>query len=732
MRIIFTFLLLILIIISVTSCRNGSVIGDGNELNFSGHIYAPETILFPDEMTEAHIHIDKNNIVFTDEKVYFAVNYVEIYSMNVDGSDLFKLPNYKAATTQQSGDDFGSIIELITDSFGNLWVLESAFFAGNIFIRKLDDKGTELLSVDISDYVKGVNSHELKFNIDNEENIYIGAGSDIKVLDNTGDLLFTLAIRDWVRQIVRLPDGVVAYNDWTGKLRKIDVEKNSWSETIEMRHGVYNAFTGIDEFPVLFNIGSSFFAVTAESGEIIHILDFLESDLMFDNLLNAKLLSDGRIMVFIESISGSSSDWPNELVMLTRTPESGLKKKTTLTLAGLNIDKLIRSAAIQFNRTSETHRIHITDYDVFNSNADDNAGLIRLTTEIIAGRIPDILALTGLPFRQYAERGMFVDLGIFLDNDPELKRDDLIGSVLQAAETDSKLYRIFPIFNISTVIGIPELTGSSPGWTMDEFIAVLDANPDADLPMGEQMTRDRFVNLMFLHNIEQFVDWNTGTVHFDRGNFAELLEFANMFPIQDEQEYFWAIDIFGYEMMTAGRQIMAYNRIRDFRLFQINRTFYGGNVVFKGFPKDNRLGSALMTFSDVAVTSQSEHQQEAWEFIRILMSEEFGHENISGAFPVNENIFAKRFTDAVNPDNWSEMGMPNGGRTTFIPALSHDEASRIRELIDSINVIIEQDTALMNIVSECASDFFNRRNSAQEAARIIQSRASIYMAEQSG
>jgi len=38
---------------------------------------------------------------------------------------------------------------------------------------------------------------------------------------------------------------------------------------------------------------------------------------------------------------------------------------------------------------------------------------------------------------------------------------------------------------------------------------------------------------------------------------------------------------------------------------------------------------------------------------------------------------------------------------------------------------------LMEIIDEGAVDFFSGRSSAQEAARIVQNRASIYIAEQS-
>jgi len=46
-----------------------------------------------------------------------------------------------------------------------------------------------------------------------------------------------------------------------------------------------------------------------------------------------------------------------------------------------------------------------------------------------------------------------------------------------------------------------------------------------------------------------------------------------------------------------------------------------------------------------------------------------------------------------------------------------------------LNGVLEAET-LLNIISENAIDFFNGRTTAQDTARIIQRRASTFMAEQ--
>ena len=73
---------------------------------------------------------------------------------------------------------------------------------------------------------------------------------------------------------------------------------------------------------------------------------------------------------------------------------------------------------------------------------------------------------------------------------------------------------------------------------------------------------------------------------------------------------------------------------------------------------------------------------------------------------------------------------PISGQWLAIPDISAEEVRQIRVLIDSIDGIFDRDDILWNIISESASDFFRGQTTASDAARVIQSRASIYMSEQ--
>jgi len=116
-----------------------------------------------------------------------------------------------------------------------------------------------------------------------------------------------------------------------------------------------------------------------------------------------------------------------------------------------------------------------------------------------------------------------------------------------------------------------------------------------------------------------------------------------------------------------------------------------------------------------------------------MLLDNFQYNFLDGKFPVSKEVFERRVYEAINPQSTSyiESVVGYGYVNLYVDPLSIKEAERIEALIDSLTIIPE-DEFLWNIVSESAMEYFNDKMTAEDAARIIQSRASIYISEQSG
>ena len=729
-------------------------------------VYVPDFIPIP--MPEGAGWID--NVVVSGNSVYFTVqdvsddndsiSYFNIYTMELYGSDTHKLPNFEMNADYPAETEGGylQIYSIYVDNSGFLWIAERGeFYTYDLpddfedeeivlqashwekwnlrqvihnftRIRKLDDTGNEISSFDIS---RLADNHDWFYIqdmiVDDSGYIYIGIDSSIYVFSDEGNVLFSLDT-GWIDRFIKMPDGSVAHPDWRERgrvLLKIDVSGKTWGEPVDVPPNAHNIYPGNEEYSFIYSDWVGIHGVESSSGEAVSLVNWIDSDMTAEGLNNIMFLPDGRILV-------SGQYWDNEgsrheLAFLTKTPYSELPERTVLTLATYHLDWYIRNVIVQFNRESQTHRIRVVDYSEFNTEDNWDAGLTRLSAEIIAGNVPDILDVSNLPFSRYAAQDLLIDLYPLIDSDPYLNRSDLMENVLQVTEINGGLYRIFPFYSIGTLAGNPSVVGSYPGWNMNEFTAVLEANPNADYVMGQGITKMNFLQILLMLNMDSFVDWSTSSVSFDSIDFSDLLMFADSFP----DDYDWNDEYVGeHVLIREGRQIMAAVGFNSFDDYQMYRALFGGDLVFKGFPNENRNGFSLMTNTSFAITNKCTDVDGAWGFLRMFMTEKWQNDHSWYGLPTNKNVFDKMLKDAMTEDEYGNRSMSWDGMEIEMKTLTQADADQINALIDSISGSAGQDEALWNIISENAADYFSGRSSLEDTVRVIQNRASIYVAEQ--
>jgi len=264
--------------------------------------------------------------------------------------------------------------------------------------------------------------------------------------------------------------------------------------------------------------------------------------------------------------------------------------------------------------------------------------------------------------------------------------------------------------------------GEYPGWTIEEFIAVLDANPQADIPFGSGVTKQDFLFRLLFLNLYEYVDMDSRTADFNNRDFIKLLELINTFPSEDDD--FLYDPLLNRELKSEGRQIMdtLSARVQD---LGTQRESFGGDIVFKGWPTADRSGHRFISHDGVAITTHADDKDGAWEFVRTLLMEEHQRDFFWG-FPINKAVFNERMLEDMEPLSY----MHNGVTITVEP--TQEDADEIVALINSTTKITAHgsDVQLGNIIIESATDFFDGHITAEDAARIIQSRVSIFLAEQ--
>lgn len=416
--------------------------------------------------------------------------------------------------------------------------------------------------------------------------------------------------------------------------------------------------------------------------------------------------------------------------------------KTILTLTTFNKSFIVDNAVTQFNDTNPDYYIQVTDYSEFNTGDDQYAGLLRLSTELISGKYPDILDLTNIPYyKEYAANGLLADIYPYIDSDPEFTRSEFIEGPYQAAEIDGKLYQLFPYFYVNTIVGNPHIVGAETDWNLAEFQKTLEEHPEADLPLGDWLTKTNFLQTAVSFSMDRYIDWNSGTVSFNTPEFAQLLELSTSLPDDPNWSLIYigddVIPIQGApadELIATGRQIMSVETLGGFHFYQYHKAMYGGEVVFKGFPNDSGSGNSFMIETSFAIIEQSSNKDGAWAFLRTVLDKDWQlNANTPGTlptihgFPTNRAAFEEKVAMEL------EVDYSDGMNGISVENLTQADVDKVVNLISSASGTSGWfiDRVLWDIISKGIAEYYKGNVSAEDAADVIHNSVAIYVTERS-
>ncbi len=640
----------------------------------------------------------------------------------------------------------GSREEMQNDTAWDKWRYERSYY-----VRILDTDGSEI-STSLLDYPVGEDTY---FNIsslylDDKGNALVPADMILLGVAPDGSVAYEIESDEYLNSIVRLKDGrtgVTCWGDNGMSLLLVDTENGTLGEQVSLPGNAYDLLPGGGDYDLCFRSGSNLYGVKLETGESEKILNWINCDINGDYMNGLNIQPDGTITGVMSNNRGEKSD--TEFVTLSRVPADSLPPKQTLTMAVMYLDYDMSDRLIEFNRKSDSVRIELRDYSEYNTEDDYSAGQTKLTTEILSGKLPDILSLNGLPYSQLAGKGLLEDLYPYLDADPELSRDDLFPTVLKAMELNGGLYRICPSFSIQSLIGAPSVVGEEPGWNYEQFREALASMPEGCTPLDQYTTRDAVLNYLLSLDMNDFVDWSTGKCSFDSQEFVDILVFANSFLADfDWNNYEWTPDESSQTRIAQGRQMLMQSGIYSIDDVLYNDMYFGGDSTYIGWPTNNGIGNMLyLADGAYAMSASCANKEAAWEFMRSVLSKDY--QSALYGLPVRKDVFEEKLKEAMTPEymkdengnylldeNGEKIEISRGGvgfgdGTTYeIYALSEKQAEKLRNLIDTTTKVMDQNEAILGIVQEQAAAYFAGQKAPEEVARLVQSKANIYVNEQ--
>ena len=687
-----------------------------------------------------------------------AIEVEEGHQSSSNTSYMAMIPDGGFLTLEETYDSWsnaGEGVEMYSDEWYMSYQSEE-----HQYIRRLDETGRELSCVELDlEQLMQQNGYVYFSGIAalGEGEVLLPGDGGLYIFDiETGKMTGKIGGIDWAQAVLPLKDGRVAvayYGDNGQMLSIVDAEKRALGESYPIQGDLYRVAIGGGDYDFYYTNGVNFFGYKIETGETEKLFNWINCDVDNSNVNGYLVTNEGKVVAVSSEWDDKGENVTTSLITMEKVPSSSLPQKEVLTLAVQYLDWEARREIINFNRKHESVRIEVQDYSEYNTEDDYEAGMTKLRTEMLAGNCPDIIFLNGLPAKQLAAKGLLADLYPLIDADPELSREDFFPTVLAAMENNGKLYSTCSSFEIVSAIGASRVVGTEPGWTYADLMAALQEMPEGCTVFSTGETRYDILQMCLMLDMDHFVDWNTGKVSFDSQEFIDLLNFAKNFPAEfDWENYEWSEEDNDNFRIREGRQLLMYGDLYDFNSISQYESIFGGldAFTFIGFPTSEGVGNMLNAQSGYGISEKCRNKEAAWEFVRIFMTEEYQNSN-SWQIPSNIHSYEAKKADAMTPTyikdaNGNIMLDPETGEKLMeskggywdeasqeavdIYFYTEEEIAKIESVINDTDRVYAVDESINEIVREQVEAFFAGQRSAEDVAKLIQSKAMIYVNEQ--
>lgn len=657
------------------------------------------------------------DFAYVDGESYFTVykyneetgewNY-SIYAVNLDGDgrELADWPGERQP------------LYLTSDKSGGIWCLSADSSGDCERLGYLDNTGAIVKSWDTASL--GFDEGEVPISLTAAgDMLYIGVYSDgcslcaFKVQEGEPKLKYELDVSGAYMAAVTLEGSLLIREpaEIGCELKLVEAEAGDWGKSIELPE-FYDIYSGSGDCDVFLAGGSNLYSLDLETGKQEKLLNFVSCGIAYMGNIAAV---DGESFLV-------SADAGSSLLLLTKSQLSGETVALTLALSGNDTE--VRADIAKWNREHADIKIEVLDYSIYDVDGSGTASAMRLATDIIAGHLPDIYILDGLPAKSFAERGLLEDLYPYIDADAQLSRSDFFENILKAEEQGGALYKIFPKISVLTAAAGSSFAGSSEGMTLAEMQNVLNSNPSLECIFSMGISRSELLEMLLEMNMDSLVDWENGSCDFESELFIDILELSAGQPEDavtgegDAYNYWWDYD--QADMLRSGRQLLYVQAIDNINHTGALADLFGENYSFVGLPCSEGCGSAAIPHLSFGISAYSEQKDACWQFIRSFLTDEC--RAVSG-ISIRRDI-----TQAKRQEYLDRLANSNSSKGISAETLT----ARAYELLEAVDKIYSTDDNILSIVRREAAAFFSGAKTAQECARLIQSSVGIYVAEKYG
>lgn len=423
---------------------------------------------------------------------------------------------------------------------------------------------------------------------------------------------------------------------------------------------------------------------------------WLDSDINGYCVSNLYLMEDGRLCATV-------SDWLNDdraAILLKRTEAENAPQRVPLVLAAVTGGSELAAMAVKFNRGNSRYHLTVKNYD----------SLTELYNAVLIREPVDLIDLSGLNVRRLAAQGFLEDLTPYAEQSEALKASEPVDGILEAYTFDGILTGIPSEFSLRTVVGNGAKLENKAGLTLEELLDVAARHPETQTFDG--VTRDEMMQYLMRFNEDTFIDWGTGTCHFNSEDFQAVLRYVSGFP--ETVESGPAEESLG-DRIQNGEVMFAVAELYPGALRSYEKIF-GEGASCVGFPTAGGSGGHLLFGSGAyAIAAVSEHKESAWKFIEESLTREKGelYDDLFINYPTMKKKLEKKVGIAIERNE-----------------VTREEVDTVLGLLaEATPYFATENDEVIRIISEEAPACYSGQKGLADTAEVIQNRVRLYVNE---
>lgn len=390
---------------------------------------------------------------------------------------------------------------------------------------------------------------------------------------------------------------------------------------------------------------------------------------------------------------------------------------------------LTKKMVDSFNKSQDKYWVQLHQYTV----------LDHILLDIMRKQGPDIFFMMHMDYNSLAESGMFEELTPYFESSEVVKKEDIVESIWRAGSVGEGYYYVIPRF-VPSICLVEKGYTDGGEWTIEEYLKLAEKYPEGMLDRNIA-TPEKVLSRNLVLAIDEYIDWEKRTCSFDSKEFIALLENLKSLSTKKydtlldkntaEQLYQKSLLVYSCNL-TWHQDMNDYKDLRD-TLLQF--------CEIAGVPNEEGKVKYRMSYDAMyGINAESENKEGAWAYLEYLLSEEYQTAAQGGTNLMKDGKYSPRL-DVLEASLDAEITAGQEDR-------AYHMNSYTKETVKGIAPFTEEDKqVILDIVKNCYCDgamssakiniiineelayFFEGTKSAQEVAKIIQSRISLYLME---